>query len=564
MTGGLLAYFGTKPHKANAHAASQTAEWRGPLHKPVGMEGIGFVCAQGTAKAGRRGELAIGFHGRIDNLDELGQSLGTRCDGELDLVASLYRQHGDEFATELLGDFAIVLLDEGRGCLLASRDWIGMRPLFWLEHQGQTAVTSEIKQALKLFEHPMIPADQPHAANSASEPNEPDATIEKGVGAVPAFGYVLATRSAPTRTWTKPHRFEPIRADAEAARQETRRLLEIATLRRIPVGARTGAMMSGGVDSTAVAGVAAHLARMRKAPPLEACYTMALPELPDCDETVAARQVAESIGVSWKPVVIRIEDYKAWPERAFDLHDGPVFPTACGAAIIIREAAEDGIETLLTGLGGDEFADQAGVEFRQCLLRGEAREALRWVRSGQPGTIRSVLGATARAVRDYFLHGIRAETKYEQTARRFWTRYTLELIEREGAKHGLSVEAPFFDRELASFLAGLAPSVKSTPEFSKSLLRDAVADLVPESVRLNPRIVVYNSVIEAALGPVPGGQSLHQFIGRSYAERWMQQVNLMLKYGNQRPSPANSPYDEDQTKKPARPSAEPTSRIDHD
>jgi len=532
VTGGLLGYFGATPDQANTRAASESAKWRGKLHAPIAIEDLGFICAQGAAVAGRRGELAIGFHGRIDNLGDPGLVPGMKCEDELDLIAALYRNNGDEFATALLGDFALILLDPTRGCLLASRDWVGMRPLFWLEHQGQIAVTSEIKQALHLFGLPLVPAEQPLAAYSSNEPIDPDTTFAKGVGAVPAFGYVLAEHLSPPRTWHKPIRFEPVRADAEAARQEARRLLEIAVLRRLPTGVRTGAMMSGGVDSTAVAGIAAHLAGAGKAPPLETCYTMSLPELPECDETAAARQVAESIGVAWKPVVIRIDDYKAWPERAFDLHDGPVFPTACGAAMIIQKAAEDGIDTLITGLGGDEFADQAGVEYRQCLLRGEWSAALRWIQSGQPGTVRPMLGATARAVRDYLLRGIRAESKYEHTARRFWTRYTLELLEREGAKHGISVEAPFFDRELASFLAGVPPSVKSTPEYSKSLLREVVAGLVPDPVRLNPRIIVYNAVIEAALGPVPAGQSVHQFFGRSYAERWIQRVNLMLKYRN--------------------------------
>ena len=532
MTGGLLACFGATPDQANTLAASQSAQWRGRLHTTVDIEDVGFIGAQGTAMAGRRGELAIGFHGRIDNRGDPGLTPGQQCKDELDLIAAMYRKSGDEFATELLGDFAIILVDPVRSCLLACRDWIGMRPLFWMEHRGQVAVGSEIKQALRLFGLPLIPAEQPLAAYSANEPIDPEATFAKGVGAVPAFGYVLAEGSALPRTWHKPLRFEPIRANSDEARREVRRLLEIAILRRMPAGIRAGVMMSGGVDSTTVAGVAAHLARTGKAPTLKACYTMALPELPDCDETAPARRVAESIGVPWKPVVIRIEDYKLWPERAFDLHDGPVFPTACGAAMIIQRAAEDGIGTLLTGLGGDEFADQAGVEFRQCLLRGEWSAALRWIQSGQPGTIRSVLGATARTLRDYILHGERAESKYEQTARRFWTRYTLELLEREGARHGLTVETPFFDRELASFLAGLPPSVKSTPAHSKFLLRDAARGLVPDAVRLDPRIVVYNSVIDAALGPPPEGQSLHQFFGRSYAERWLERANLMLKYGN--------------------------------
>jgi len=532
LSGGLVACIGTTSAKADVIAATEVAWWRGAPADPVRIDEVGCICAQGEAKAGIRGNLAIGFHGRIDNMPALGVAWRQHFESELDLIAALYREEGDDFAKDILGDFAIVVLDPERLSLLACRDWIGMRPLFWSEHRGQTAVASEIKQLLPLFGQPLRPAAEPLAAYAASEPIESNATFVHGVSAVPASGHVLATRFAPATAKSRPLRFKANDAEPREASEEIRRLLEIAIIRRMPPGVRAGAMMSGGVDSTAVTGVAASLARAGRSPQLERCYTMALPEIPECDETAQAKQVAEANGLPWQPVTITIADYKAWPDRAFDLHEGPVFPTACGASMIIQAAANDGIDVLLTGLGGDEFADQAGVEFRQALLRGEWRTVREWIRADQPGNVRSVLGVAARAARDYLLKGTRAESKFEDTARRFWTRYTLELIEREGARWGVRVEAPFFDFELASFLAGLAPSVKSTPALSKAALREAVTGLVPDTVRLDPRIIVYNSVIEAVVGPVPAGQTLHRHIGRSYASHWAERADLVLKYDN--------------------------------
>lgn len=529
MTAGLVAYRGTAPEQINFSAAAAAAHWRGAVQRPVAIDGVGFICAQGRAECGLRGHLAVGFHGRIDNFSDLSRGLAMPCEDELDLLAALYQKHGDDFATKILGEFAIVLLDAERKCLLASRDWVGTRPLFWLEHQAQMAVTSEIKQALCLFGLPMVAATEPLAAFAADEPIDPEATFVQGVHAVPAFGYLKSAQTGPARTWRKQVRFQPVHASAEEVSKEIRRRLETAIIRRIASDTRTGAMMSGGVDSTTATSVAAALAQSGRIPALECCYTMALPEVPQCDETAQARRAAEAIGIPWKPVVIRIDDYKAWPERAFDLHDGPVFPTACGASMIIRQASKDGIDTLLTGLGGDEFTDQAGVEFRQCVLGGEWGAALRWVRSGQPARLKSVLGATARAARDYLLNGVRAETKFEETASRFWTRYTLELIEREGARCGIEIASPFFDSELASYLAGVAPAIRSTPALSKAILREVAAGLLPDAVRLDPRIIIYNAVVEAAVGPIPPGEPRHQFIGRCYAQGWLERTHLMLK-----------------------------------
>jgi len=104
-----------------------------------------------------RQHLAIGFHGRIDNLAELAASLNATTQDPLDLIAALYLDRGDECGRQLLGDFAIVVIDLQRRALLALRDWIGVRPLFWLGHGGGVAVASEIKQALALFNLPQRP-----------------------------------------------------------------------------------------------------------------------------------------------------------------------------------------------------------------------------------------------------------------------------------------------------------------------------------------------------------------------------------------------------------------------
>lgn len=382
LVGGVVAYAGPAPHLANVDAAASSAPWRGRPHSPVVVPNVGLICAQGSAIAGIRDGIAIGMYGRIDNLSDIASSLRKDPDDRLGLIARLYQERHDEFAAGILGDFSIVVVDPHRRSLLATRDWIGMRPLFWLRQGEHVAVATEIKQALALLDAALRPAEAPLKAFVAHEALDPTTTFVAGVHAVPACGQLLATLGKCPRSWRRDLEFRPIQLDFEEAVAEIRRVLEMAVARRMPAEASAGAMLSGGVDSTAVTAIAAHLARAGAVPRLQRCYTISLPEIPACDESGPASMVAVSCDLDWQPVVIEIEDYRAWPAGASKLHDGPVYPTACGASLIVAAASADGIDVLLNGVGGDEFADQTGDEFRLCLLRREWTAALKWLRAG--------------------------------------------------------------------------------------------------------------------------------------------------------------------------------------
>jgi len=523
MVGALLAYFGPAPDSIHLRAAAVRAPWRGAAQTPVVAPGLGFICAQGSALAGVHGGLAIGFQGRIDNLTGLASAFGLDAGDVLHVIAHLYRQQGDEFARHILGDFAIIIIDVNRQSLLAVRDWIGMKPLFWLADGEQVALATEIKQVLALLNLPMHPALKALEAFKADESIDLTATFVEGVHAVPPCGQVRFGLDTAAQVWRRQLRFDPVRLGLNQAAEEIRRRLEIAIARRIPMGVHAGVMLSGGVDSPAVTAVAAHLGQTGKASMLQRCYTMALPEIPECDETGSARHVALSCKLPWTAVEVRVADYRNFPERALEIHDGPVYLTGAGIGLMMDQAQRDGIDTLLTGLGGDEFADQSGDELCQSLLRREWRTAWIWVAAGGRKRLKAHVRITAKAFID-FCKGRRAESMFEDTASWFWTRYTLEILEQEAATRNITVECPLLDFELASFLSGLSPSIKSTPQHTKAALREAVRGLVPDEVRLNPNVMVYNAVAGRVLGQRPEGQSLHRFLNHHFATCWLENV----------------------------------------
>jgi len=525
MVGGLLAYFGPAPGGADWQGAESRAPWRGAAQQSIILPGLGSVRALGCATAGISQTLAIGFYGRIDNLAELAESSGLETSSDVvPVVAALYLRHGDEFAQHVLGDYAIIVIDVNRQSLLCVRDWIGMKPLYWRADGEHVALATEVKQVVALLGHSLQPAPEPLEAFVADKTLDLTATFVEGVQAVPPSGQVLFCRDRAIRVWRRRLRFNPVKLAFPQAAKEIRKRLETAISRRLPEGMRAGSMVSGGVDSPAVTAAAAHLGKAGLVPMLERCYTLALPEMPECDETVSGQQVARACGVPWVPVLVSVADYRAWPARALGIHDGPVYLTAAGVRKMMESAKRDGLDTLLVGLGGDEFADQSGDELRQLVLCREWSNVVNWIIAGGRKRLKANLRTTARALLDH-VKGRRAESRYEETAAWFWTRYTLEIFEHEAAAQGITIECPLLDYELASFLAGLLPSVKSTARLTKAALREAVRGLVPDSVRLDSRVIVYDAVAYKALGAVPSGKTLHSFLNDHFASYWLNAVN---------------------------------------
>jgi hypothetical protein len=96
--------------------------------------------------------------------------------------------------------------------------------------------------------------------------------------------------------------------------------------------------------------------------------------------------------------------------------------------------------------------------------------------------------------------------------RRSWRHYQLlplippitlvfEQMETEAARLGVDLLHPFADRDLLSFLVSLPFSIKVDAERTKPLLRDALADVLPEIVRTRPGKVWFNPVLERRVDP---------------------------------------------------------------
>ncbi len=320
--------------------------------------------------AGRGGRLRLVADCRIDNREELGRILGidaadqaTMCDAAF-ILAALERW-GEGALDRLCGDFAFAAWDSDARTLLLARDPVGNRPLHYHMGQGWFAFASMPKGLLALPDVPTGPDPVQLLTWQMLLPLQGPSSFHKGVSRlefghlaiVDADGGIRDCRYWSPRTLPRRHHFGG-NEDAEGLRD----VLDVAVKAQLRGTGGTALMLSGGLDSAALASSAAPLlaAQGRRL----IAYTNVpiagehLPYraglLPD-EGPLAALVAARHPNIDHHLVRAYDADLLPLMERMIFLADQPVMnplSTAWVHEIYIR-AARAGAPVVLTGICGN-------------------------------------------------------------------------------------------------------------------------------------------------------------------------------------------------------------------
>lgn len=202
----------------------------------------------------------ITYNGEIYNYVELRDELGAetfRTTSDTEVILRAYQRWGPACLDRLRGMFAFALWDEQRGELFCARDRFGIKPFYYSVVDGVLSFASEAKALLPFL--PSIETD-PDALKDylAFQACLDGKTLFKGVRELPA-GHRLRVRDgsvAVERYWDV--YFQP---DLERSGSEFESALRDALTDSVRVHLRAdvpvGAYLSGGVDSSIVASLAA-------------------------------------------------------------------------------------------------------------------------------------------------------------------------------------------------------------------------------------------------------------------------------------------------------------------
>jgi asparagine synthase (glutamine-hydrolysing) len=448
-----------------------------------------------------------------------------------------------EVPPALRGEFALLLWDGRRGVL--ARDHLGHQGLYFHDDGGRLVFGNEILRLLGLLPRRPGPRRDAVPLWLGTYAFPADVTLYEGVRKVEP-GNVLELdprRPRPQRPWWRPA-LDPIELPSEEAAARLRETLQVAVGRRCTTGEQVGVLLSGGLDSSSVAGVATTVAqRPRRA------YSAVFPEHPTIDEGPLITRLCAELGLGGTRVVVRSGSVLSGAIPYIDRWGiPPVSPNLFFWEPLLRRAAADGCGALIDGEGGDEVFGLSPYLLSDLLARGRPGEALALVRrvpgaDGRPtprqirdfmvkygvaGLPPAWVHALSRglrgpgsyappwirpaAARDFALHVDGAAWK--RGSGRRWQRYLrwatgglgpgllYEHSRLRAAMAGLEARHPLTDPDVIELMLRLPPEFAYDPQRTRPLLRAAVNGLVPDEVRLRPNKSTFDAIFHDALtGP---------------------------------------------------------------
>ena len=311
------------------------------------------------------GRFHLVFNGEIYNFCELRQQLeglGHRFRGHSDteVILAAFEQWGiREAITRAVGMFAMAVWDTTVRELSLVRDRLGKKPLFVYHQSGLVTFGSELKalvsgpsfdrtintQALQSYlRYLYVPAPQ---------------CIFQQVVKIPA-GHILTIRDArhplppSTSYWSLS---DVARAGLESqfdgtdedVVNELDRLLGDAVCRRLQSDVPLGALLSGGIDSSAVVA----LMQEKSSRPTRT-YTIGFDD-DAFDEASHAARVAESLGTDHTALHLTGEDARSLVPRLPYIFDEPLADPSELPTLLVSQLARRDVTVALSGDGGDEL-----------------------------------------------------------------------------------------------------------------------------------------------------------------------------------------------------------------
>lgn len=447
-------------------------------------------------------------------LESRGVRFRTRTDTEV--VAAACEIYGvAEALNRMNGMWAFAWVNFKASRVVLARDRFGVKPLYLWRDKGRIAFASEIKtllRALNLKCAVNLQSVSTFLASSQVDVN--DETFFAGVEKLTAGHYLEFDASGDELRTTK-RRYWRLNYEISEGRvanpvEATRELLEDSVRLRLRSDVPIGLLLSGGVDSSAIAAVADR----RLGEEGNLTFISAVSGDPESDESPFIDAVASHLGRPVQKVdlafprgaVIRLI------ERVVAQNDEPIGGFSCVAQYLLMERARElGVTVLLSGQGADEvfcgyrkyaaFQIQAllrsgrigraigmgGGLLRQAGIRGQFRlsDARRYLPGWLAPAVEDIRGEALEDVPAVHPSlGARRDLRDRQ-------RVDIESLsipalthweDRNSMAWSREVRNPFLDFRLVKLGVGLDASLKLARGWTKLVLRQAVADLLPARI----------------------------------------------------------------------------------
>lgn len=466
----------------------------------------------------------IVFNGEIYNYLELrtqlialGHVFKTRTDTEV-LLAS-YAEWGPSCVERFNGMWAFAIYDRASGDLFCSRDRFGEKPFYYMRNQNLFAFGSEIRQ--------LLPIQPKRLANEQAvlkfimgvQSECLDQTFFDGIRKLPAgHNLFMDVRNCEMRI----ERYYELKIDRSMIGIDNNEAVNLfssafndSVRLRMRADVQVATCLSGGLDSSSVATLAASMYREETQRPFAAIT--ACSEQIDNDESNFAAQIVEQNQMLWHKVRPSYDNFVESLPAIVESQEEP-FPSASIAMqfFVMRTAREKGIHVLLDGQGGDETLLGYERYFAAHYL-SEARTH-GWLSSLASMRASSVNNAAMSAgkILQYFAYFNSSKLRWNNYRRRHsYLRVLPEMFDevrlyaeascdihdlqkleiertnlpallryedKNAMRHSIETRLPFLDYRLVELALSLPGSAKISEGWTKHVLRKSMVGKMPDSI----------------------------------------------------------------------------------
>jgi asparagine synthase (glutamine-hydrolysing) len=483
---------------------------------------------------------------RIDNRDELIDALDLNepaiTDAQLALDA--YRKWGSACVDHLLGDFALVIWDRTERTLFGARDHLGIKPFYYHHQHGRMFVCGSDPDALLAV--PEVPRriNESRIADflvPALEGSDKTSTFYQEIFRLPAAHYITVSPvEMRIRNYWAPDPARELRfARDEEYTEAFREIFGGAVRNRMRSDGPVAVMLSGGLDSAAVAGFAAE-----SEPTGLKTYSCLLRDAGECVETPYVHAMTDHLAGEAKFIFddeldglsALVDDHFNRSNDLFDFADIPL--------VVYDGAKDDGVHVVLDGVDGDVVAAANALYLTEYARAGHARGFVAatsgyanyygftrratvglWWEQGVKPLIRPRLPDAWREqwrkgrspgegdnlhwdhelLKDSLighefaeqiglaekLITVTGDTEWGDRPFRENDAITLnapiisaalERYDRTAASRSIEARHPFFDKRVVEFCLALPLAIKEQGGWAKSIVRRASAGLIPDEI----------------------------------------------------------------------------------
>jgi len=488
------------------------------------------------------GRYRITLNGEIYNFLELREELRDRysfqSESDTEVLLAAFARWGPAGLDRLNGMWAFAVWDDDEKRLFLARDRFGKKPLFHARVADGFAFASEMKALFPLLDQvrPNVSLVRDTARLMQYESTR-ECVIE-GIERLPAGHYAwfgdgrLETR----RWWCTLDHLPRVPGRFEEQGEQLRGLLLDACRLRMRSDVPLGTALSGGLDSSAVASGMSHAARRAGTERVHRrCQHAFVASFPgtSLDEVPYARAVAEYLGIEL--TVVEVD-----PRAALDRLDDflyrfeDLYLTSPIPFMLTYEAIKArGISVTLDGHGADELFGGYRFDFLRALGDAgwnlvQARQVLDAYYDSQPadsvqyarlpGKLPFLARWHARRLARRLLGGAEQARDRDHPAWRSLDELTrvlyvsahetvlptlLRNYDRYSMASGVEIRMPFLDHRIAAFAFALPWDSKLRRGYSKAVVREAVAPMLPPPIAYRKTKIGFNSpTVDWIKGPL--------------------------------------------------------------